>query len=99
MEVGELEIINNVNRTLKDDLALEIHRGSKVSIAAACFSIYAFEELKIFTPDNDTVRIVANVCENGSYMVNHTLKGQESYVLIVNAVCMELSLKLSSEMK
>ncbi len=45
-------------------------------------SPYAFEELKIFTPDNDTVRIVANVCENGSYMVNHTLKGQESYVLI-----------------
>jgi hypothetical protein len=45
-------------------------------------SPYAFDELKIFTPDNDSVRIVANVCENGKYTVNHTLKGQESYVLI-----------------
>ena len=42
----ELEIIDNVNKTLKEDLTTEIHKGSKVSIAAACFSIYAFAELK-----------------------------------------------------
>lgn len=41
-----LEIIDNVNKTLKEDLTTEIHKGSKVSIAAACFSIYAFAELK-----------------------------------------------------
>ena len=41
-----MELINNTTKTLKDDLAVEIKKGSKLSIAAACFSIYAFQELK-----------------------------------------------------
>ena len=41
-----MEIIDNVNKTLKEDLTTEIHKGSKVSIAAACFSMYAYNELK-----------------------------------------------------
>lgn len=41
-----MELINNVDKTLKDDLCVELKSGSSVSIAAACFSIYAFEELK-----------------------------------------------------
>lgn len=41
-----MELIDNVNKTLKDDLTVSIQKDSKVSIAAACFSIYAFQELK-----------------------------------------------------
>lgn len=41
-----MELINNTTKTLKDDLSVEIKLGSKLSIAAACFSIYAFQELK-----------------------------------------------------
>ena len=41
-----MELINNTTKSLKDDLSIEIKRGSKLSIAAACFSIYAFQELK-----------------------------------------------------
>ena len=41
-----MELINNTTKTLKDDLSVEIKKGSKMSIAAACFSIYAFQELK-----------------------------------------------------
>ena len=41
-----MELINNTSKTLKDDLSVEIKKGSKLSIAAACFSIYAFQELK-----------------------------------------------------
>lgn len=41
-----MELINNVNKTLRDDLQVEIQRDSKISIAAATFSIYAFQELK-----------------------------------------------------
>lgn len=41
-----MEIINNIDKTLKEDLASEIKINSKISIAAACFSMYAFEELK-----------------------------------------------------
>lgn len=41
-----MEVIDNVGKTLKDDLSTEIKKGSKISIAAACFSIYAFQELQ-----------------------------------------------------
>lgn len=39
-------LIDNVNNRLDEDLKVEIKKGSKLSIAAASFSIYAFEALK-----------------------------------------------------
>lgn len=53
-----MNIIDNKNKTLKDDLAVEIQKGSKVSIAAACFSIYAFQELKKQLKDVDELRFI-----------------------------------------
>ena len=53
-----MEIIDNVNKTLKDDLAVEIKKGSKISIAAACFSIYAFAELKKELKNLDELRFI-----------------------------------------
>ena len=41
-----MEIIDNVNKTLKEDLAKTLTKGSKIAIAASCFSIYAFQTLK-----------------------------------------------------
>ena len=41
-----MKTIDNINEVLKDDLKVELKEGSKLSIAAACFSIYAFQELK-----------------------------------------------------
>ena len=41
-----MELINNINKTLRDDLTAQIKSGSRLSIAASCFSIYAFQELK-----------------------------------------------------
>lgn len=41
-----MKIIDNKNSTLKSDLLTVIQDGSKVAIAASCFSIYAFQELK-----------------------------------------------------
>ncbi len=52
------ELINNVTKTLKDDLASEIKNGSKLSIAAACFSIYAFQELKSELQNVDELRFI-----------------------------------------
>lgn len=40
-----MEIINNIDNLLGDNLKLEVRKGSKVSIAASCFSIYAYEAL------------------------------------------------------
>ena len=41
-----VKILDNVTSTVRDDLRVEIKRGSKVSVAAACFSMYAYQELK-----------------------------------------------------
>lgn len=41
-----MQIIDNVNTTVKEDLQSTIHKESKLSIAAACFSIYAYQELR-----------------------------------------------------
>ena len=53
-----MKLINNVTETLKDDLSVEIHEGSKLSIAAACFSIYAFQELKKQLTSVDELRFI-----------------------------------------
>lgn len=41
-----MQIIDNINKTVKENLQKSICKGSKMSIAAACFSIYAYQELK-----------------------------------------------------
>ena len=41
-----MEIFNNTTKVVKDDLLKTIKRGDRISIAAACFSIYAYQELK-----------------------------------------------------
>lgn len=41
-----MEIFNNTTKVVKDDLVKTIKRGDRISIAAACFSIYAYQELK-----------------------------------------------------
>ena len=41
-----------------DDLSVEIKKGSKLSIAAACFSIYAFQVLKEQLADIDELRFI-----------------------------------------
>lgn len=41
-----MEFIDNINVILKDELRKEIHAESVVNIAAAYFSIYAYQELK-----------------------------------------------------
>ena len=53
-----MKLIDNIQSTLKDDLLVELQKGSKVSIAASCFSIYAFEELKAQLKDIDELRFI-----------------------------------------
>ena len=53
-----MEVINNTSKTLRDDLSIEIKEGSKLSIAAACFSIYAFQALKDELQGIDELRFV-----------------------------------------
>lgn len=41
-----METFNNTTKVVKDDLVRKIKSGSKVSVAAACFSIYAYQALR-----------------------------------------------------
>lgn len=52
------ETIDNINNTLADDLKKSIRKGSKVSIASACFSIYAYEALKKELNGIDSLRFI-----------------------------------------
>lgn len=53
-----MELINNINKTLRDDLLYQMKSGSKLSIAASCFSIYAFQELKETLKDIKELRFI-----------------------------------------
>lgn len=87
------KLINNVNIKLCDDLISVIAKGSRVSVAAGCFSIYAYKILKeqlenveqlrfIFTSPTFTTEKAPKEKENSTY------RG-----LTENAVCMVQSLK------
>ncbi|MGL5541705.1 MAG: hypothetical protein ACRDBX_08755, partial [Erysipelotrichaceae bacterium] len=41
-----MKIFDNINAIVKDDMATTIEKGSRVNIAAAYFSMYAYQELK-----------------------------------------------------
>ena len=53
-----MELINNVNKKLRDDLMQQLQPGSRLSIAASCFSIYAFQELKEALKDIQELRFI-----------------------------------------
>ena len=53
-----MELITNVGKTLRDDLMEQIQAGSRLSIAASCFSIYAFQELKAALKDIKELRFI-----------------------------------------
>lgn len=53
-----MQIFNNTTDTVKDDLTKTIKKGSKLSIAAACFSMYAYRELKKQLESIDEFRFI-----------------------------------------
>ena len=53
-----MKLIDNVNYRLGDDLKVSIRKGSKLSIAASSFSIYAYEALKKELEKIDELRFI-----------------------------------------
>ncbi len=53
-----MEIFNNTTKVVKDDLKSRIQPDSRISIAAACFSIYAYQELKAQLESCDEFRFI-----------------------------------------
>ena len=53
-----MKVFDNVTDIVRDDLKVTINKGSRVSIAAACFSIYAYQELKKQLDSVDQFRFI-----------------------------------------
>ena len=53
-----METLNNTTKVVKDDLIKKIKPGDKIAIAAACFSIYAYQELKDQLERCDELRFI-----------------------------------------
>jgi hypothetical protein len=53
-----MQILDNINNKVCDDIKQTIRKGSKLSIAAACFSIYAFQELKEELQEIEELRFI-----------------------------------------
>jgi len=60
-----MESFDNVTNLVGEDLRNGIVRGDKVSVAAACFSIYAFEELKEQLKDIESFKFFFTVPTSG----------------------------------
>lgn len=54
----DVKIFDNINDIVRDDMISTINKGSKISIAAACFSIYAYKELKAQLEQIDECRFI-----------------------------------------
>lgn len=54
----DVKVFDNINDIVRDDMISTINKGSKISIAAACFSIYAYKELKEQLEQIDECRFI-----------------------------------------
>ena len=53
-----MEVFNNTTKVVRDDLVKTIRQGSKISVASACFSIYAYQELRQQLESCDELRFI-----------------------------------------
>ncbi len=72
-----MKLIDNQTILLGDDLRSEIKRGSKLRIAASCFSIYAFNELKKELEGVDELRFIFSSSAFADGEVTETLRKEK----------------------
>jgi hypothetical protein len=95
-----VEIIDNVRHLLKDDLINELRPHAKLSIAAASFSMYAFNELKKQLEGIDSLRFIFT---SPTFTTEKTPKEKREFYIPrldrERAVCgSEFEIKLRNEM-
>ena len=73
-----MKVIDNINNTLQSDLQTEMRKGSKLSIAAACFSIYAYRELKKQLESIDELRFIFT---SPTFLTEKTPKAQREFYI------------------
>lgn len=71
-------IIDNINKTVKEDLHEVIHKSSKLSIAASCFSIYTYKELKKQLENISELRFIFT---SPTFITEKTPKAQREFYI------------------
>lgn len=88
------EFIDNVNKTLKSSLKEEIKSGSKISIAAACFSIYAYQELQNELKNIEELRFIFT---SPAFITEKLKKKKENFIFLELMELVEILLILSMD--
>lgn len=73
-----MQFFDNINETVKEDLLLTIHKNSKISVAAASFSIYAYRELKKQLEDIEAMRFIFT---SPAFVTEKTPKSQREFYI------------------
>lgn len=93
-----MEIFNNTTKVVKDDLVKTIKRGDRISIAAACFSIYAYQELKKQLESCEELRFIFT---SPTFVAEKLQRSAENFIFHAfseKRVYMVLNLKCAYEM-
>ena len=88
------KFIDNVNKTLKSSLKEEIKAGSKISIAAACFSIYAYQELQNELKNIEELRFIFT---SPAFITEKLKKKKENFIFLELMELVEILLILSMD--
>lgn len=73
-----MEVLDNITNTVKHDLKKSIKRNSKISIAAACFSMYAYKELRV---ELNRVREVNFIFTSPTFIKENIAREQKEFYI------------------
>ncbi len=73
-----MEFIDNITRTLNEDLKKSIGKSDRLSIAASCFSIFAFDELKKQLKQIEELRFIFT---SPTFISDHTPKAKREFYI------------------
>ena len=96
-----MQIFDNVTNIVRDDMKKTIKRNSKVSVAAACFSMYAYSELK---KQLDGIREFRFIFTSPTFVTEKTKKQKREFYIPrltreQSLYGTEFEIKLRNEMK
>ena len=94
-----LDIINNTSKLLGDDLKNEIKSGSKLRIAASCFSIYAYSALKAELEKIDELKFLFTTPTFVEEQVSDNIKHERREFYIPKGLCgTDFEIRLKNQM-
>lgn len=101
MSFGDVmfDIINNTSRLLGDDLKKELMDGSKVRIAASCFSIYAYAALKGELERIDGLKFLFTMPSFVDEQISDNVKKEQKEFYIPKELCgTDFEIRLKNQM-